>query len=419
MSRPSDYKKLVLVFVLLLALVTLFGSEIASTEPSVAPTGTPPDALPYGLPGPHPTGTQDLMIEGKLPLAATIWYPALPQDIPAEETAYPYEIKLGAPLGMVTIASSAGHATSGAPFDFGQGPYPLVILSPGFAIGAASYGWLAEHLASYGFVVMAPDHRERLDPENELWRSAITRPQDVLTLFAYVDSAVGSGGSLAGLIDPETVAVIGHSYGGYTALAAAGAQIDTSGLKSHCENAVQAEDPAVWLCDMLLPHLVEMAALADLDAVPEGLWPDWSDSRVDAVVPMAGDAFFFGRNGLAEIDVPVLAIGGSLDNDTPLSWGTYPTYKHVASPTKAQLILNDAEHMIFTNVCEAVRWYAKWVAGEFCADSFWDRHQAHDLINHVITAFLLAELKQDAHAAAALAPSAVEFPAVSYEAQGY
>jgi hypothetical protein len=41
------------------------------------------------------------------------------------------------------------------------------------------------------------------------------------------------------------------------------------------------------------------------------------------------------------------------------------------------------------------------------------------LIKHVTTAFLLAELKQDTDAAAALAPGNVAFPGVTYEAQGY
>lgn len=286
-------------------------------------------------------------------------------------------------------------------------------------MGSTAYGWLAEHLASYGFVVISPEHQEYLDPENELWQSAIERPQDILAVFATVDAAVEPGGMLEGLIDPEVAAVVGHSYGGYTALAAAGAQIDTASFKGHCAEAAQANDPAVWLCDMLIPHLPEMAELAGFDAVPEGLWPDWSDPRVDAIVPMAGDAFFFGEVGLAKIDVPVLAIGGTLDKDTPFSWGPGPAYEHASGPAKAQVALTDAEHMIFTDTCESIRWYAKPLAGEFCADSVWDRNQAHDLVNHFTTAFLLAELKQDATATAVLAPGAVDFPNISYQAEGY
>jgi hypothetical protein len=49
----------------------------------------------------------------------------------------------------------------------------------------------------------------------------------------------------------------------------------------------------------------------------------------------------------------------------------------------------------------------------------WDRKYAHILVNHFVTAFLLAELKQDVNAATVLVPSAVDFSGVIYEAQGY
>jgi hypothetical protein len=61
----------------------------------------------------------------------------------------------------------------------------------------------------------------------------------------------------------------------------------------------------------------------------------------------------------------------------------------------------------------------RFVSNEFCSDPGWDRNYAHNLVKHFVTAFLLAELKQDAGAAAMLAPDAVEFPDVTYEAQGY
>lgn len=415
----STRKKLILGFFLILALTALFVSARPGQETAVSHAAKHPGTLAYGLPGPYPVGKRSLETDDETPLAIKIWYPALPDGNPEKAAAYPYEIKIAAPLGTVKIASSMSQANQDASFDLAQGPYPLVILSPGFAMGASAYGWLAEHLASYGFVVIAPEHQETLDPQNELWRAAITRPQDILAVFAYVDAAVEPDGMFAGLIDAEETAVIGHSYGGYTALAAAGAQIDTASFRTHCANAAQADDPAVWLCEMLLPRLSEMAELAGLDAMPEELWPDWSDPRVDAIVPMAGDAYFFGQAGLAPIDVPLLAIGGTLDSDTPFLWGPQPAYEHTSSSQKALLALSDAEHMIFTNTCESIRWYARLLAGEFCDDSIWDRDQAHDLINHFTTAFLLAELKQDADATIALAPDTVGFPGVSYVAQGY
>jgi predicted dienelactone hydrolase len=374
----------------------------------------------YAEPGPYHVGLRTLIADGgNPPLDITMWYPVLQDGTHAQEVTYPYEIKLRPPLGRVALATSVGQASRGVSYDLSAGPYPLVILSPGFGLSGTAYAWHAEHLASYGFVVMALEHRESLDPQNDLWRSTITRPQEVLAVLDYVGHQVGAGGPYERLIDPDAVAVTGHSYGGYTALAAAGARIDSQGFTDHCERARAANDPAVWLCDMLLPHLADMAVLAGLDDVPEGLWPAWSDPRVDAVVPMAGDAFQFGQVGLAEITVPVLAMGGTADTEAPYLWGTHPTYDYVSSPIKVRIGFEEGEHMLFTACCESTPLLLTLISGEFCDDTVWDRQRAHNLANHFTTAFLLAELKQDSRAERALVPDAVRISGVTYDVQGY
>ena len=54
-----------------------------------------------------------------------------------------------------------------------------------------------------------------------------------------------------------------------------------------------------------------------------------------------------------------------------------------------------------------------------CLDPVWDKDRALDLARHFSTAFLLAELKADTEAAAALAPDSVNFPGIEYEARGF
>jgi predicted dienelactone hydrolase len=383
--------------------------------------GTAKPAAPYAQRGPHAVGVRDLLSDGESQLTMTLWYPALPGAGQKTVDSYPYKVKMPAPLGAMTIARMTGAATRAAPYDPAAAPYPLVILSPGFALGRTAYAWLGEHLASHGFAVIAPAHQEWFDlTMGQFWQGAVRRPQDVQTLLAYATAQAGAGGALAGLIDPDLVAVVGHSYGGYTALAAAGARLDTDSFAARCATARATDDPNLWLCDMILPHVPEIAALAGLAAVPAGLWPvTWGDARIDAIVPMAGDAYLFDRDGLAAVTVPVLAIGGTGDDDTPYLWGTHPTYEFVSSARKARVALNGAAHMIFTSTCAATSWVADTVFKEFCADPLWDRNRAHELINHFTTAFLLAELKHDGAAAAALAPGAVTFPGVTYDASGY
>jgi predicted dienelactone hydrolase len=364
--------------------------------------------------GPHAVGVRRLTIDdSSIPM--TVWYPALEQ---ASSVTYSYAINMLDPDSSIALATYQGQADPGAMPDPSDGPYPLVILSPGFAIQSASYAWLAEHLTSHGFAVISPQHSESLGP-GLLWQSTIERPQDLLTIFAYIDAQVQVGGELEGLIDNEAVAVIGHSYGGYTALAAAGARMDSSAFRAACETAYDIDEPLVFLCDALLPRLGDMADLAGLASMPSGLWPAWADPRVDAVVAMAGDAAMFGRAGLAEINVPVMAMGGTADKDSPFKWGTQPTYEYATSPRKVEIAFEKAEHLIFAGECDSVRRILKLVPTSFCFDPAWDRTRAHNLIRHFMTAFLLAELKQDANAAAALAPDTIDFHGVAYTAQGY
>jgi predicted dienelactone hydrolase len=220
-------------------------------------------------------------------------------------------------------------------------------------------------------------------------------------------------------VDAQRVAVIGHSYGGYTALAAAGARIDTQSFIDLCQPAIGTDEPGAWLCEMLLPRASDMAALAGLDALPAGLWPAQADPRVDAVVSMTGDAFFFGQPGLAQVNVPVLAIGGTADMDSPYMWSTYPAYEYSSGPRKIRIALQDAEHMIFTGPCQRIPGYLQFFSGEFCVDSSWNRVQAQELTKHFTTAFLLAELNQDSEAARFLSQGNAGISGVDYEESGY
>lgn len=404
------------VLLILAALAVILFSFINNgTEPYSSPL---PEGAVYAGRGSYAAGVRTLTIDNETPLALMVWYPAASTSV-QETIKYPYALKLGASFGGVGIASYFGEAVEEASLDSSGAPYPVVILSPGFSLGTTVYAWLAEHLASYGFVVISPEHRESLDPENELWRAAITRPQDVLSIFNYLDAQAQFGGALAGWIDPQVVAVAGHSYGGYTALAAAGARMDTTALEAHCQQAYAEEHPSAWLCDVLQPRMAEMAELAGLDSLPEGQWPASADPRVDAVISLAGDAFFFGSEGLAEIGVPTLAMGGTLDEDSPYLWSVSPTYEYTSGNPKVRIALTGAEHMIFTGPCQKNPWYLRFLSNEFCADQTWERPYAHALVKHFTTAFLLAELRGDPQAAAELNPESVDFSEIVYDASGY
>lgn len=78
-----------------------------------------------------------------------------------------------------------------------------------------------------------------------------------------------------------------------------------------------------------------------------------------------------------------------------------------------------AEHLIVNTPCEDMPWIAEVFGDWVCLDPAWDKEEALDLMHHFTTAFLLDTLKGDPAAHAALAPEAVSFPGIEYEAEGF
>jgi predicted dienelactone hydrolase len=164
-----------------------------------------------------------------------------------------------------------------------------------------------------------------------------------------------------------------------------------------------------------VPTLLEqMATLAELQEIPTDLWPDWSDPRVDAIIALAPGAQFYGADGLATVHVPTLLVESELDWYASEATANYAPYALLPANLKSHLVFKQADHGLYLNGCATMPGLLEQGFG-FCADSVWDMDRAHDLINHFATAFLLAELKGDAEAAAALAPENVAFPGIQYE----
>lgn len=155
------------------------------------------------------------------------------------------------------------------------------------------------------------------------------------------------------------------------------------------------------------------------NSVPVGQWPAMNDPRVDAVVALAPDGDIWGANygGAAELTVPALIMAGTSDPYNPPDIAAAPIYERLGSTRKSLAVFEGAGHFIFMNSCEP--WMIAGEISNLCSDPVWDMEQAHTVIDSIVTAFLLAELYSDADAAAALAPDAVSFPGVTYQASAY
>jgi len=163
--------------------------------------------------GPHPVGVATLMVPdpenpGRV-LPTDVWYPA-------DESARGRDAGADHPFGQShAAAAGAGPAA---------GEFPLLAFSHGNSGLRRQSTFLTTHLASWGFVVVAPDHVGNTFPEMLLLdaeqRKSVhldarrNRPGD---LAAAID-AVGRGGEGLPAVRTGRVGVLGHSFGGWTAM---------------------------------------------------------------------------------------------------------------------------------------------------------------------------------------------------------
>ncbi|MFC1961378.1 alpha/beta hydrolase family protein [Chloroflexota bacterium] len=130
-------------------------------------------------------------------LRIRIWYPAIiPEGVGIEEETY------------------GGHID--AELDSSGARYPLILFSHWYTSSSINDFKLFKHLASHGFIVASIDHRCDSKPT-----CLVDRPMDVL--FALDQIAQETEDRFAGVVDTDHAGVMGISFGGYTALAAAGA----------------------------------------------------------------------------------------------------------------------------------------------------------------------------------------------------
>jgi predicted dienelactone hydrolase len=394
-------------------LTTGCTSAQQSTTSVPAETSTPP--LAYAAQGSHAVGYRVFSTTGAQgqPLTVRAWYPAVGATAETATITYTAPNKFGEQITPGEEITSVGRALADGRPDTTGGPYPLVVFSHGFALSPIVYSTLVEHCASQGYVVLAPEHNESFDGSlTGFWKELIDRPVDIRRTIDHAEQLSRSGEPLAGMIDLDDVAVVGHSYGGYTALAAAGAQFDFAAYKDRCA-ALAADDPRNFFCAPL-PNESDMAMRAGLDEVPSGLWPSFGDPRITAAISLAGDAYLFDQRGLAELEVPVMAMGGTIDEGTPYTWGAKLTYDHAGSTNKTLVSFPGAGHFLFLDPCENLPWVENSVYRDaICSDAVWDTRPL-DIVMHYTTAFLRDTLDADPKARGVLAGQQPQLDNVEY-----
>lgn len=300
-------------------------------------------------------------------LKVDIWYPA---DVRKGQARMTYRGALwGEPPHGPTPFTQPGLAALNAK-PVGRG-HPLVILSHGYGNDPLLMTWLTENLASKGYVVAAIHH---VDPNRYVVAPVVSsaptynRPVDISFVAAQLRATLGAQ------IDPENVALIGYSQGGFGVLTAGGASLDPT---HPYMNVV----PDGWL-----KKIARGGVDASLAKVP----------GVKAIVALApaggGEKSIWGNEGLAEITAPMLLIAGDQDPTVGYEKAAKSFFAHTVNSDRYLLTLKQAGHAIGLNPApEGMRetlWDIDWFE-----DAIWRKDRINAISLHFITAFLDVNLR--------------------------
>jgi predicted dienelactone hydrolase len=258
-----------------------------------------------------------------------------------------------------------GNSTPRAPLATNLRPRPLIVLSHGTGGSAAMLAWLAEPLASAGYIVAAVDHHGNTSAEAEPAAAGFTLWWERATDLSRVIDRLLADSVFGGHIDTSAVGVAGFSLGGYTALMLAGARTSVSTFQTFC--ASRARD-ATCEPQPEFPNLKPAFEKVRGDpAVRASLAREtlsFRDERVRAVYTIAPVGRMLTDESLATIRLPVRILVGSADRTAPPP--TNGEYMARRIPGATFELVPGAGHYTFLAVCEPA---GRTVRPDLCQDS--------------------------------------------------
>ncbi len=324
--------------------------DLADPSDVALPAPPTPGAVQYGV-GVYELTTPSV---GGRTLPTTIWYP-----IPLHTA--------GAPVKYLNLIDSPTGAIANAP-PLNFATYPLVVFSHGNQGIRQQSVFLTEALAQRGFVVAAPDHvgNTFFDYDGaQLEAMAVFRPLDITAVIdRVVHPSAADPDWLKTIVDGKHIAVSGHSFGGYTALAVAGAPVDV---------------PAAMLPDCATATSDPLCLVIQLVGKPP--WT-FADPRVSLVLPLAHcgqlDSFGFMLNALADIKVPAVIQAATGDSVCPYDSQALPLWKAWPEP-KALISLQGGNHFSYSDLCSLPAGLAPQMA-QYCVGRKPDLLVAHEAV---------------------------------------
>ncbi|HIK05141.1 MAG TPA: alpha/beta hydrolase [Trichormus sp. M33_DOE_039] len=225
-----------------------------------------------------------------------------------------------------------------------QPPFPLIVISHGVASDRYTFAYLAKHLASYGFAVAVIEHPGSNAQRFQQYfaglaappapKEFIDRPLDIKFLLDELQRMEQADPKLKGKLNFEQIGAIGQSFGGYTILALAGAQINFENLNQSClpDNS------------NLNLSLILQCQANELPVESYNL----QDNRIKAIIAINPiNSAVFGDRGINQVQLPAMFIAGSQDIFAPPVPEQIRPFTELPNSNKYLFLIENATHFTF------------------------------------------------------------------------
>jgi len=253
----------------------------------------------------------------------TVTNPALRQTELGLTVNYDYDVDVYVPDGLTA-------------------PAPIVIISHGFGALKENFTFMAEHLASHGYVVLVPDHvgsdlsyrQSYLQGQLNTLLSPIEfvdRPQEISFLIDELERLASTDDRWQGILDLERIAVMGDSLGSTAVLSLSGATFNIDRLRQECRQPNRIFNSSLYLqcrAQYLPPTTYELR-----------------DERIRAAI--AAHAFghgLFGPEEMGAIDIPLLMVAGSQDIVAPVVLEQFYPFMWLQNESRYLAMLDPGSH---------------------------------------------------------------------------
>ena len=207
---------------------------------------------------------------------------------------------------------------------------PVIVFSHGRGSVKTDLRYLAEHLASHGYIVAALEHpgsnKTSFKAVNQGKKQLVApqefldRPRDVSFILDELEKLNQTANSpLQGKLATNNVMIVGHSFGGGTALALAGGELQIENLKQRCQQNLSTAN---------LGERVQCAG----QVLPEKTY-QLRDARIKQAIALnPTTSLMFGETGLTKVQIPTLILSSSADKITPALTEQVMGFAKIPSP---------------------------------------------------------------------------------------